>query len=131
MGTMPRRVRTSFNALRRAASVCLSVVMLLISVLGDAGRLLAVVLLILQLASSGGIYPVELSSAFYQKVHGYLPFTYLVRSFRATMFSAFEGRWSLPAVELTLCAVAAILLAMLLARWKYVPKESYGPAVEF
>ncbi len=108
-----------------------SVVVLFLSVLGDAGRLLAVILLILQLAASGGIYPVELSSAFYQNVHGYLPFTLLVRAFRATMFSAFEGRWGPPAGGLVLFALSAMLLSMALARWKYVPKESYGPAVEF
>ncbi len=108
-----------------------SVVILFMSILGDAGRLLAVILLILQLAASGGIYPVELSSAFYRNVHGYLPFTFLVRAFRATMFSAFEGRWGAPAGGLALCAAAAMLLTVWLARWKYVPKESYGPAVEF
>jgi putative membrane protein len=108
-----------------------SLIMLFMSVLGDAGRLLAVVLLILQLAASGGIYPVELSSGFYQKVHGCLPFTFLVRSFRATMFSAFEGRWGLPAGELAAFAGVAILLTATLARWRYVPTEIYGPAVEF
>jgi putative membrane protein len=108
-----------------------SLVLLLMSVLGDAGRLLAVILLILQLAASGGIYPVELSAAFYQKVHGYLPFTFMVRAFRTTMFSAFEGRWGPPAGGLVVFAVAAMLLTVLLARWKHVPRESYGPAVEF
>ena len=108
-----------------------SVVLLFISVLGDAGRLLAVVLLILQLAASGGIYPVELSSAFYREVHGFLPFTFLVRAFRATMFSAFDGRWVPSASGLLIVAAVAMLLTVLLARWKYVPKESYGPAVEF
>jgi putative membrane protein len=64
-------------------------------------------------------------------VHGYLPFTFLVRSFRATMFSAFEGRWGLPASGLVVFAAAAMLLTVRLARWKYVPRERYGPAVEF
>lgn len=108
-----------------------SIVLLFMSVLGDAGRLLVVVMLILQLAASGGIYPVELSPDFFQRVHGFLPFTFLVRSFRATMFAAFEGRWGQSAGELVLCAVVAMLLTVLLARWKFVPKESYGPAVEF
>jgi putative membrane protein len=108
-----------------------NLVMLLMCVLGDAGRLLAVILLILQLAASGGIYPVELSPAFFQKVHGYLPFTLLVRSFRATMFSAFADRWGPSASGLVMFAATAMLLTALLARWKYVPRESYGPAVEF
>jgi hypothetical protein len=47
------------------------------------------------------------------------------------MFSAFEGRWGLPATGLVVFAAAAMLLTVLLARWKYVPRESYGPAVEF
>ncbi len=113
-------------------SVCfVSILLCLMSILGDAGRLLAVILLILQLASSGGIYPIELSPEFYQKVHGYLPFTHLVHLFRATMFDAFDGRWGHAAGALGGFAVTAVILSMLFARWKYVPNESYGPAVEF
>jgi len=108
-----------------------SAIVLLISVLGDAGRLLAVILLIVQLAASGGTYPVELSSIWYQRVHGYLPLTMLVRAFRATMFSAFEGRWIPPVEHLALVAVGAVVLTIFFARWKYVPKETYAPAVEF
>ncbi len=108
-----------------------SIVVLFMTVLGDAGRLLAIVLLIFQLAASGGIYPVELSAPLYQKVHDLLPFTHLLRSFRATMFAAFEGRWESSAGTLALFAAAAIFLGILLARWKIVAKESYGPAVEF
>ncbi len=113
-------------------SVCfVSILLCLMSLLGDAGRLLAVILLILQLAASGGIYPIELSPEFYQKVQGYLPFTYLVHLFRATMFDAFDGRWGHAARALGAFAVTAMILSMVLARWKYVPNESYGPAVEF
>ncbi len=108
-----------------------SVVILLITVLGDIGRLLAVVLLIFQLAASGGIYPIELSSAFYQKAHDYLPFTYLVQAFRATLFAALDGQWTPLAGMLGIFAAAAMLLGMALARWKYVAKETYGAAVDF
>ena len=108
-----------------------SIIVLFITLLGDAGRLGAVVLLILQLSASGGIYPIELSPAFYQKVHDYLPFTFLVRSFRATMFSAFGGRWEPDALLLVYFAAGAMLAGLLLARWKYVARENYGPAVEF
>ena len=113
------------------SAVFVSVILLLMSAIGDAGRLLAVVLLIFQLAASGGIYPVELSPAFYQNVHGYLPFTFLVRAFRATMFSAFGSQWGPPACVLAAFGASAMILTALLARWKYVPKETYGPAVEF
>jgi putative membrane protein len=108
-----------------------SIILLLIAVLGDAGRLLAVVLLILQLAAAGGIYPVELSGRFYEAIHPFLPITALVNAFRATMFGAFDGTWAAAAAQLAVTGVGAAILTIWLARWKYVPRESYGPAVEF
>lgn len=108
-----------------------SVIVLLIAVLGDAGRLPAVVLLILQMAAAGGIYPVELSGRFYQAIHPFLPFTALVTAFRATMFGAYDGMWLAAAIQLAVTGIAAAALAIWLARWKFVPREAYGPAVEF
>jgi putative membrane protein len=108
-----------------------ALIQLFVVVLGDAGRLLAVVLLILQLAAAGGIYPVELSGRFYMAIHPWLPLTALVRAFRATMFGAFDGAWTGAAVQLAVTGCVAAALAIRLARWKYVPRESYGPAVEF
>jgi putative membrane protein len=108
-----------------------STVLALISWLGDAGRLLSVILLILQLAASGGIYPIELSPPFYQVIHPYLPFTLLVRGFRAAMFSAFDAQWQPAALGLLLFAIGATLLGAMLARWKYVAHDTHGPAVDF
>ncbi|MGC9943786.1 MAG: YhgE/Pip domain-containing protein [Verrucomicrobiota bacterium] len=107
-----------------------SVILLLIAVLGDAGRLPAVVLLILQLASAGGIYPVELSGRFYEAIHPYLPFTALVTAFRATMFGAYDAAWLMPAVQLAVTGGSAVILAIWFARWKFIPRNEYGPAVE-
>ena len=64
-------------------------------------------------------------------IHPYLPLTALVRAFRATMFGAFGGSWSAAAVQLAATGCVAAALAIWLARWKYVPQESYCPAVEF
>lgn len=107
-----------------------SIILLFMTVLGDGGRLLAVILLIFQLAASGGIYPVELSHTFYQRAHPYLPFSILVRGFRATMFGAFDGHWALPVEQLAGVAIGSIILGVLFARWKYVPAEAFGPAVD-
>ena len=107
-----------------------SFILALMTVLGDAGRLLAVILLIFQLAASGGIYPVELSHSFYQRAHPYLPFSVLVRGFRATMFGAFGGQWTVPAEQLLGVALVSILIGVFLARWKYISPETFGPAVD-
>ena len=103
---------------------------LLTMVLGDFGRVLAVLLLVIQVPASGGIYPIELAPGFLQKLHGYLPFTQLVRSFRATMFPVFDGHWQPSALWLGGFALVATILGIFLTRWKYVARETYGSAVE-
>ncbi len=109
-----------------------SVTTLFTLVLDNFGRLLGVLLLGLQLAASGGVYPIELSSAFYQNVHGWLPLTFLVRAFRATIFSATGGQWFSPAQTLAIFGVISAVLGILLARWKYVVREtrSVGPETD-
>ncbi|GJF32362.1 hypothetical protein KNE206_50620 [Kitasatospora sp. NE20-6] len=49
---------------------------------GPAGRLLALALLMLQLTSAGGTYPVESSPGFFNAIHPYLPMTYVVAGLR-------------------------------------------------
>ncbi|GAB7043257.1 MULTISPECIES: YhgE/Pip domain-containing protein [Catenuloplanes] len=50
--------------------------------LGTPGRLLTLALLMLQLTSSGGTYPVETSPAFFRWIHPYLPLSYVVDGLR-------------------------------------------------
>ncbi|MEY9963713.1 putative membrane protein [Streptacidiphilus sp. MAP12-16] len=49
---------------------------------GPAGRLLALALLMLQLTSAGGTYPVETSPGFFGAIHPYLPMSYVVAGLR-------------------------------------------------
>ncbi|GGE06309.1 phage infection protein [Marinithermofilum abyssi] len=58
---------------------------LLIGVLGDAGRFLSIVMLMLQLTSSAGTYPVELLPAFFRDLHPFLPMTYSIEGLRAAI----------------------------------------------
>jgi putative membrane protein len=52
---------------------------------GTAGSLLLVVLLMLQLTSAGGLYPVETTPPFFQALHPILPMTYVVDALRVTI----------------------------------------------
>lgn len=56
--------------------VFMSIVYTLVSVFGDVGKAMAIVMLVLQIAGSGGTYPVVLLPPFFQKIHPFLPFTY-------------------------------------------------------
>lgn len=46
------------------------------------GKALGVVLVILQIPGSAGTYPIEMTPAFFQKLHPLLPFTYGISAMR-------------------------------------------------
>ncbi|AWE49828.1 YhgE/Pip family protein [Streptomyces nigra] len=49
---------------------------------GAAGRILVLALLMLQLTSAGGTYPVQTSPGFFNALHPFLPMTYVVEALR-------------------------------------------------
>ncbi|MFJ7731597.1 YhgE/Pip family protein [Lysinibacillus sp. NPDC097231] len=59
-----------------------TVVYTLVSVFGNVGKALAIVMLVLQIAGSGGTYPVELLPKFFQIINPFLPFTYAIEMMR-------------------------------------------------
>ncbi|PIC67196.1 phage infection protein [Sporosarcina sp. P21c] len=58
--------------------VFMSIVYTLVSVFGDVGKAMAIVLLVLQIAGSGGTYPIMLLPSFFQWINPFLPFTYAI-----------------------------------------------------
>lgn len=61
----------------------IALIQLVVSLLGEKGRFIIILLLILQITSSGGTFPVEMIPALLQEVSGFLPMTYSVSGFRA------------------------------------------------
>ncbi|MDQ0233158.1 YhgE/Pip domain-containing protein [Metabacillus malikii] len=58
--------------------IFMTIVYTLVSVLGNVGKAVAIVFLVLQIAGSGGTYPVALLPSFFQMINPLLPFTYAV-----------------------------------------------------
>ncbi|TDB80095.1 YhgE/Pip domain-containing protein [Micromonospora sp. KC721] len=84
--------------------------------LGPAGRLAALALLMLQLTSSGGTYPVQTSPGFFQVIHPYLPMTYVVQGLRHTINGGPAATVVTGALVVTGFGVAALLLTVVAAR---------------
>jgi putative membrane protein len=84
--------------------------------LGPAGRLVALALLMLQLTSSGGTYPVQTTPAFFQAIHPYLPMTYVVEGLRHTINGGPSGPVVLGALVLAGFAAGALALTVGSAR---------------
>ncbi|MEU8077081.1 YhgE/Pip domain-containing protein [Catellatospora citrea] len=87
-----------------------AVLQLLGAALGSAGRLVALILLMLQLTGSGGTYPVATSPGFFQAIHPYLPMTYVVDGLRRLILG---GSTTTVVTGVTvLLAVAALALTL-------------------
>lgn len=56
---------------------------------GNPGRFMAMILLVLQLGASGGMFPVELTNGFFRNVHDFVPMSYALLGFREAMSSAY------------------------------------------
>lgn len=87
---------------------------------GAAGRILVLAVLMLQLTSAGGTYPVQTSPDFFNAIHPYLPMSYVVESLRRLITGGDLGPvWEGFAV-LTAFTVGALALTALAARGKQV-----------
>ena len=82
------------------AMTFLTLQQMLIALVGPAaGKVAILALLMLQLASSGGTYPVETTPAFFRTVHAFLPMSYAVTGLREVITGGIDGRlWSSVAV---------------------------------
>ncbi|THE13777.1 YhgE/Pip domain-containing protein [Bacillus timonensis] len=74
--------------------VFLTLIQMLVTMLGDPGRFIAIVVLILQLTTSAGTFPLELIPNALQPINALLPMTYSVQSFKAVISSGdFAYMW--------------------------------------
>ncbi|TCS77946.1 YhgE/Pip domain-containing protein [Tepidibacillus fermentans] len=96
----------------------IAVIQGLVSILGDAGRFLAIVLLMLQLTSSAGTFPLELTPKFFQNISPYLPMTYSVKGLKE-IISAGDTSIILHTVFVLLfIAVGAFITTVILSKGK-------------
>lgn len=57
----------------------------LVSVFGNVGKAMAIIMLVIQVAGSGGTFPIEVTPQFFQNVHPFLPFTHAINALRETV----------------------------------------------
>lgn len=87
---------------------------------GAAGRILVLALLMLQLTSAGGTYPVQTSPAFFNAIHPFLPMSYVVDALRRLITGGGLGPvWEASAVMIAFTA-GALALTAISARRKQV-----------
>ena len=69
----------------------MSIVSLLVIVLDNPGRFLAMVLLVLQLGSSEGTFPIQTANGFFQAINPLVPMTYSIRALRQAISGGLDN----------------------------------------
>ncbi|WP_090986146.1 YhgE/Pip domain-containing protein [Paenibacillus sp. CF384] len=102
--------------------VYMSVVQVLITAFDDPGKLLGIIVLVLQLTATGGVFPAELTPGIMQALHGGLPMTYSVEGFRALLSTGDYALVRQDALILVIFAVVPALLTWMVL--SYLHKKS-------
>ncbi|HDX9578153.1 TPA: YhgE/Pip domain-containing protein [Bacillus pseudomycoides] len=104
------------------AGVFVCIVYSLVSVFGNIGKSMAIVLLVLQVAGSGGTFPIQMTPKFFQALYPFLPFTYAIRIIRETVGGMIWGIvWK---DLLVLCIWVVVMFIIALALKKRINKSS-------
>ena len=82
LGLVPDHPGHFIGAVYLTSFVYISIVSLLVIVLDNPGRFLAMILLVLQLGSSEGTFPIQTANGFFQAVNPLVPMTYSIRALR-------------------------------------------------
>ncbi len=114
-----------------SAVTFLGIVIAFTRVMGDAGKAASMIFLAVQLSSSGGIMPVELSGSLFSEISPWLPLTWVVRAMKIAMFDAYGGDWQHPLMVIACTGLAAYASAIWIGRWRYVSTAAIRPSVDF
>ena len=105
-----------FWGLIYAAIVFTILVYTLVSVFGNVGKVIAIILLVLQVAGSGGTFPIQLTPRFFQVINPYLPFTYAISMEREAIGGIVEDVLYRDIGVLSLYILGSLIIGLLLKK---------------
>ena len=91
LGLTPEHPAHFIGAIYLTSFAYMSIVSLLVTVLDNPGRFLAMVLLVLQLGSSEGTFPIQTANGFFQAINPLVPMTYSIRALRQAISGGLDN----------------------------------------
>ena len=96
--------------------VFVAIVYSLVSVFGNVGKVTAIILLVLQVAGSGGTFPIQLTPKFFQIINPFLPFTYAISFARESIGGVVQSVLVKDIVIMLIYIVVSILISIFLKK---------------
>lgn len=96
--------------------VCSMIAYSLAVAFGNIGRALVVVIMIIQIAGSGGSYPIELLPDFFQQVYLFFPFPYAINAMREAIAGLYQNAYLIYLLELMIFFAAGLFIGLVVKR---------------
>ena len=107
-----------------ASTVFINIIYSLATSFGDVGKAIAVFIMVLQVAGSGGTFPVQMLPPIFQMAYPYLPFVHSENAFRSAMFGVYGNDWATEMGILAAFLIPALILGLVL-RKPFVPVNEW------
>ena len=102
----------------------------LISTLQTVGKGIVVILLVLQISATGGIYPVQIMHPFFQSLHQYMPMTYAISLLRESQLGVvWANYWNALGI-LVAIGIVTVILAILVKEKADKPSKYFEDKLE-
>ena len=95
------------------SGVFMTLIYSFVSALGDVGKAVAIVLLVIQISGTGGIYPVEIMAPFFNVMNPYLPMTYAITLIREAQLGVIWSNYIPALVILFAIAIITVVVSIL------------------
>lgn len=101
-----------------------------ISAIGTVGKGLIVILLVLQISATGGIYPIQIMHEFFQTLYPFMPMTYAIKLIReAQLGVVWSNYW--PALIILLgIGLATVIVSVLIKEKADKPAKYFEEKLE-
>ena len=99
-----------------ASLAFVNIIFALTASFGDVGKAIAVVLMVIQVAGSGGSFPKEMLPGFFQAMYPFLPFVHAENAMRAAIFGLCGNDFWVELSLLLAYLVPALLLGLVLRK---------------
>ena len=83
---------------------------------GDIGKAAAVVIMVIQIAGSGGTYPIEALPSFFRAVYIFFPFPYAINSMRECIGGMYENTLGKCYIQLLLFCAASLMIGLIVRK---------------
>lgn len=89
------------------------IIYMFVSVLGNIGKAITMIALVLQVSASGGTYPIELTPPFFQYINPLMPFRYSIGGMREAVAGIIYSSLAMNAIALFIFFVVALSIGVI------------------